>query len=1099
MFTLKKSALDPILVTENGRIRMAPRILTCGLERRGFGGWLQAVMLVCLLATATAFSQTANNGVILGTVKDKAGAVIPGATVTLSNELSGWRRSVVSDQSGTYQFLAVPAGRYDVKFEKPGFVAFDNQHISLNAGNSLQLNPILSVSSSKQTVTVQGGVVNRVDTVSASLENTISGVQVSNIPLTTRSFTQMMTLEPGVNSNEPQEPGFGSNTSVAFSFSGSQQSSNNYLVDGGRDLETYNGNNVGMVSLDAIAEMSIMRNDYSTVYGRDAGGIVNIITKSGTNHFHGSLFEYFRNDVLNARNYFATFRPVTRYNDFGGTLGGPLKKNKLFLFGSYEGRRIEQSTATRTTIVPTPDQIAGNFSGLPPITNPSTGLPFPNNQIPASLIDPNAQLLFQNYYAAPTPAFHQGALNFTASNPDGTTFNEELGRIDYDISSHLSFAGHYIYDGTTLNSPFGLFTSNAMPVTTATVEKENIYTANGTLTWTPASTFLNVTTDAFYRNSIAITNTDLASRFRVPGFNVQRVFNTVTDSSKLIPSISMAQGYAGIQILWPQNSHSSSNELRDDASWIRGRHVIKFGGEMDKENKTQDQSNANNNGTFTFTGEVTGNAIADMLLGDAFEYTESSTHISAPLDWTDWSLYAQDQFRVTPRLTIIPGMRWEYFPPEHDPTGHVSYFNPSLFNFSTAATVLPNGRIVPGTQNFGNGVVVAGPNNPYGNSLTNKTLDTLEPRVGFAYALTEDGRTEVRGGYGIFYDRWSQFASGTRSNYPFDQSVSIFNTDFTNPSGGNQAIFPATMTSLASPWNIPTTQKWSLDVQRQFPAQMLLDVAYVGTHGTHLIYAKNINQISPTLAVAQGKVSANSLVPYRGLGTINTFETGGNSSYNGLQLSMVRQWTSGLSFQVSYTYSKSMDDAVTPMNALALQMNEWALSSYDRKHVLVFNYVYSLPFFKNSPVWQRAALAGWQVSGITSFESGNPLTVLLSVDRAGIGATGQRPNQISKPQRLGGLREFFNTSAFALPAQGTFGDASRSVVRGPGIENFDISAGKDWDLPERTKLQFRAEFFNAFNHGQFNSVNTTFGSAAFGQVTGANDPRLIQLGLHLLF
>jgi hypothetical protein len=1068
--------------------------------KMGFDGWLQGLFLICLLATVTAFSQTANNGMILGSVQDTTGAVIPGATVTLSNEQSGWQRSVVSDQQGVYHFLAIPAGTYGVKFEKPGFNLFERQHIVLNAGNSLQINAALSVGASHQTVKVEGGVVNRVDTTSANLQNTISGVQLSNIPLSTRSWTQMMGLEPGVNSNEPQEPGFGSNTAVAYSFSGSQTSSNNYLVDGGRDLDPYNGNNVGMISMDAIAEMSIVRDDYTTVYGRDAGGLVNIITKSGTNQLHGSLFEYFRNNVLNARNYFASFRPATRYNDFGGTLGGPLKRNRLFLFGSYEGRRIEQSTSTRTALVPTPDQIAGNFSGLPPITDPSTGLPFPNNQIPAGMIDSNAQLFFQNYYAAPTPGFHQGALNFTASNPDGTTFNEELGRIDYAINPRLSFAAHYVYDGTVLNSPFGLFTSNTMPVTTATVEKENIYSANGTLTWTPTSTFLNVLTEAFFRNSAAIVNTDLASRFRVSGFNVQRVFSTVTDSSAFIPTISMAGGYAGIQILWPQNIHSSSNEIRDDVSWIRGHHIIKFGGEMDKENKTQTNSNANNNGTFTFTGGVTGNAIADMLLGDAYEYTESSNHIGDPLDWTDWSLYVQDQFRVTPRLTIDPGLRWEYFPPEHDPTGHLSYFNPSVFDPSTAATVSPNGRIVPGTQNFSDGVVVAGPGNPYGDSMTNKTLDTFEPRMGFAYALTKDSRTEARGGYGIFYDRWSQFASSARSNYPFDQSVSIFNTNFTNPSGGGTAaIFPITMTSFASPWNIPTTQKWSLDIQRQFPAQVLLDVGYAGSHGAHLLYAKNINQISPTLAVAQGTVSANSLVPYQGFGTINTYHTGGNSSYNGLQASVVRQWASGLSFQVAYTYSKSMDDAVTPMNALAPQMNEWALSTYDRKHVLVFNYVYSLPFFKSAAVWERAALAGWQVSGITSFESGNPLTVLLSVDRAGIGTTTQRPEQVGKPQRLGGLHDFFNTAAFGLPAQGTFGNASRSVVRGPGIEDFDISAGKDWGLPERATLQFRAQSFNVFNHGQFNSVGTTFGSATFGQVTGANDPRLIQLGLHLLF
>jgi outer membrane receptor protein involved in Fe transport len=267
-----------------------------------------------------------------------------------------------------------------------------------------------------------------VDTTTANVGNTVFSAQVENIPLNTRSFTQLMRIEPGVNSNQAQEPGFGSNTSVPFSFNGVGQSSNNFLVDGGRDIEPYNGNNLAVVSLDAISQISIQNNDFSTRYGRDAGGMVNMIIKSGTNQIHGSVFEYFRNNAMDARNFFATATPEDRYNDFGATLGGPIKKNKAFLFLSYEGRRIIESTGTRTAIVPTTAQINGDFSGLAPIMNPVTGSPFLNNQIRASTLDRNAALLLENYYAKPTPGFHEGALNFSASNPDGTTFDEYLGR-----------------------------------------------------------------------------------------------------------------------------------------------------------------------------------------------------------------------------------------------------------------------------------------------------------------------------------------------------------------------------------------------------------------------------------------------------------------------------------------------------------------------------------------------------------------------------------------------------------------------------------------------------------------------------------------------
>jgi hypothetical protein len=1065
------------------------------------GAWRLFVigaLALLLLAPANAPAQAANAGEILGIVKDPSGASIPGVTVTLVHESSGWRRVTQTNSGGNYHLLDIPSGVYSVLFEKTGFRSFSRTHVALSAGESLTVDASLPLGSVHQSVTIRGGVT-RVNTATANLGNTVFSTQVDNIPLVSRSFTQLMELEPGVNSDMPQAPGFGSNTLVSFSFNGVGESSNNYLVDGGRDIEPYNGNNLTIVSLDAVSEISIQNNDYSTQYGHDAGAISNVITKTGTNQIHGSLFEYFQNNAMDARNFFATSTPEDRYNDFGGSVV-PIKKNKAFLFLSYEGRRIIESTGTRTAIVPTTAQINGNFSGLAPITDPATGLPFPNNQVPPSMLNSNSQLLLENYYAKPTPGFHQGALNFTASNPDGTTFDEYLGRFDYDFSPKLSFAAHDIYDNTLLTSPFGLFTSNPMPNVDASTEREPIYSLNASLTWTPSPNFVNVLTTAYFHNTMGISTSPLGSRSRVSALDIPHIFNSHTDDSSLIPGINQAQDYAGIDFLWPENIYSWSYELLDNSNLIKGKHLIKFGGEVDDENKTQDNAGANNNGTFSFTGQYTGNALADMLVGDAFEYTESSTHIKAPLNWMDPSLYVQDQFHATERLTISPGLRWEYFPPETCAIGDCSIFLPSLRNPSKAATVLPNGQIVPGTENFGNGIAVTGVNDPYGRKATNSVLDTFQPRFGFAYVLTKDDKTVLRGGYGIYNDRWSQWVLNTYGNYPMDQSASIFNTNVSRPAVGVSEIFPAGVYSEASPWNIAAIQKWSLGVQRQLPKGVLFEADYVGTRGTDLIEATDQNQPHPDVAVAQGLRSANADVPYLGDSTIYSYYTNADSLYNALQVSVVRQWASGLSFQLSYTYSKSMDDDTTPIDSYAPLTAMYADSTWDRTHILVFNYVYALPFFRNSTGWRGEALGGWQVSGITTFQSGEPWTIYLPGDSAGIGITGQLPNLVEPIHRIGTMMaEWFNTSAFAVPALGTFGNAGRSLVRGPGENNWDIEVGKQWRFGESRTLVFDGEFFNAFNHTQWSGLDTTVGDPAFGQVTSALQPRIIQLGLHFRF
>ncbi len=1060
---------------------------------------IQRMLIVCCFLVTCASAQSISTGTFLGNVRDQTGASVPDARIRITSESTGFTRETVSGAEGAYRLLQIPVGTYRIEFEKPGFQKTVQSAVSISAGQSLRVDGELKVGAVSETVHVESSVA-QVDTASASVNSTIYGSQVQELALNTRSFTQLITLQPGVASNQAQQPGFGSNTSVPFSFNGGQQSSNNWLLDGGRNVDTYNGNNLTMVNLDAIAEVHIERNAYSAEFGRNSGAQVNVITRSGTNSYHGTAFEFFRNDHLDARNFFATTKPKNRYNNYGWTLGGPIKRDKLFFFLSNEYRRIIQTTGTRTAIVPTDAQMAGDFSSGRTIKDPLTNTPFAGNQIPSGRLDQNALALLKTYYARPIPGFRQGALNFSSSAPDGTRYRSALGRLDYNVTPNLSWFGRYNIDSTRLNSPFGLFANNAMPNVASSDQSHIMYTANSSVNWTVRPTLLNQITAAWYHGSMAISTMPSASRLRAPDFKVPRYFDTVTDSAGFIPSISMAQSYAGIAINWPQNISHYTFEVMDNVSWIFDKHVVKFGGAISHDSKRQNSSAINNNGTFAFNSSATNDALADLLTGSAFSYSETSDHRSGAAVFTDAALYVQDQYRVLPRLTVTAGVRWEFFQPERGNDGLISYFDPKRFDSADAATVLPNGEVVLGTENFGNGIVVAGAkDNPYGHATTNSRYNTFAPRVGFSYALTSDNRTVVRGGYGLFYDRWSQFVSSTRNNFPFNRSISIYNTSFSNPTGGTRRIFPSTIVTMTSPWDIPYMQKWSMDIQRQFRGDLVVMVGYVGSKGNHLIRTRDWNQPMPDARIAGGSVSANALRPFPGFAGITAYNTTANSTYHSLQSSVVRQFSRGFTVQGSYTWSKSIDDAVTPFDIYSSYRTIRGLSNFDRRHVFVASYVWEIPFASGMSGWQRKALHGWQVSGITNFQSGNPFSVGISPDRAGTGAGGQRAALLGPVTQAKEKLAWFSTSSFGLPALGTFGNSGRNILVGPGIHNWDLTFSKRTELAENVALQFRAEFFNIFNHTQWSGVGATLGSGTFGQVTGARDPRITQLGLRLTF
>jgi hypothetical protein len=1051
--------------------------------------------LFLLVVATLSFAQTMNTGAFLGNVTDPSGAAIAGAKVRLERIDPPLAREIFSDQRGEYMAQEVPPGEYRIVISAQGFEKTVRTGIAISPGQSLRVDQALKLGAITDTVTISEKV-STVETASPNVGSNIYADQVTELALNTRSFTQLLQLQPGVLSNQDQEQGFGSNTSVSVSFNGAPQGANNITLDGTRNLDPYNGNNPTMVNLDAIAEVRVERNAYSAEYGRNSGAQINVVTKGGSNSYHGSAFEFFRNDKLNARNFFAIARPKNRYNNFGWTVGGPVLKNKLFFFLSNEYRRIWQNTGVRTGQVLTDAELSGRFTGRT-IRDPLGGT-FSGGVIPASRLDPQAQILAQNFFPRPTPGFARGNLNYTSSEPDGTKYRSALIRLDYNVSSRVNFFARFNIDGTTLISPYGLFqTANVIPNVVGSVQSHIPKTVNATVNWIPATTVVNTLTVAQYHQSMAISTESTASRSRFPQLKIPRVFSTETDSSAYIPAIAIS-GLAGLSINWPQHISGYTSEVKDTVSWVHGRHNFKFGGALMRENKSQDNSAPNNNGTFSFSTTFSGYAPADFMLGKVYQYTENSAHVWGILRWTNYSAFAQHDWRATSRLNLSWGVRWELYPPETEEKNQLSYFLPSAFDQSKAAKMQTNGQIVPGTQNYGNGMIVAGtPQSPYGRAAINTTWNTIAPRGGFAWSLNRKGTRVLRGGGGIFHDRWSQYASATRTNWPFNQSIALFSTDLANPGGGQSVNFPFAVTSFASPWKVPTMLKWSLGFQQQLPLRIVLDSSYVGSRGLHLIYSENVNQPQPTLAVANQSVNVNAVRPYPGLSTITTYTTRADSVYHSLQLAGNRRFNNGFSLQVAYTFAKSIDNATTRSNIYFPLRYDRAISNFDRPNVFTSSYVYKLPWGRKLPAVPRAMLHGWQFSGITSLQSGNPFTV-SGADRAGTGA-GQRPNVNAPLTYPRTIMKWFDTTIFSNPPLGTFGTEGRNILRGPSFQNWDLSVSKVAKIRERFTLNVRGDMFNIWNHTQWLAVGSSLGSATFGQVTTARYPRYVQLSMRLSF
>ncbi|HEX3879041.1 MAG TPA: carboxypeptidase regulatory-like domain-containing protein [Bryobacteraceae bacterium] len=1089
------------------------------------------------LSLSWAMAQVTTNQEISGQITDSSGAAVQNALITVSNTATGLTRTAHTNESGNYVVANLPIGFYNVSAETQGFKKYTLNNIEVVVDAKVTANARLEVGAVTDSVTVQADA-QQVETATGEVGRLVTGEQASQLQLNGRNFPELLALVPGVSTTYAS--GFG--LFGGYGVTNSSQSAN-----GGRtDTFTWNldgvdnkdngggGNNFVNINPDALQEFKILTTNYSAEYGYSSGAVINLAIKSGTKQFHGVLYEYLRNNDIQARAFNALTIPELRYNNCGWNVGGPIfwpgkfnsSRDKLFFFIGQDFKRLRQG-ATNTWTVPTAANLTGNFSNLGagkyPI-DPTTGQAFPGGIIPSNEISQNSLRLLQNY---PAPNFNGSGGNYVFNTVAPLNTNQYIYKVDYNMSSKNQLNFHYARD----------YYTSQQNQTQLIEYNRNIPGTNAALQWTtvPNGTSVNVAQFSFSGNVILektgiVPNPLFIKDFTRAGegFTAPSIFSASPD----IPSISLS-GYTSLTATALNfNNFNRVFDWKDDFSKILGNHTLKFGILVMRSRKNQDNVPAIN-GTFAFSTSrtpSTGNVLADALLGNFYTYTEAGSFRQGWYRFTQVEPYVQDDWKVSGRLTVNLGLRWAYMQPQYSALNNTSAFLPQYFQTSQEPTLNPSTGAIVNPGNPYNGLVLGGSSFPaeakgrvpqstdpavqalfhnLPKGTANTDWNTWAPRLGFAYDLTGHQSTVLRGGFGVFYERVEgNYIFSAVNNPPFIQQQLIYNGNVENPVGGVAQNFPSTINnSHYLDMKTPRTLNWSLGIQQKLAKDMMLDVAYVGSSAANLSYQQDINQLLPGTLIANPSINVNALRPYLGYADIYEYNTGANLIYNSLQVQLKKNFRAGGLLSVSYTWSKARTDANSynyqPENSYNLR-GDWGNSSYNRNQVVVISYVYPLPFWKKGDEWYKKALGGWQVSGITMIQSGLPLNVTLASDIAGIGISGsQRPNLVGSA--TGGVNgtQFLNPAAFAVPAPGMFGNLGAFAIFGPHMNNWDASLQKAFPIHEQVSLAFRAEFYDFPNHLSYFGVNTGSFSAtppsSFGQITSATDPRTMQFALRLTF
>jgi hypothetical protein len=1062
-----------------------------------------------------------STGAITGTVTDASDAVVAGASVAVRDTGTGVERVTPTNPSGQYVAEALPIGVYEVTVTAPGFKKATRGGIRLNVADRLAINFRLAVGEVTETVevTAEAPVV---QTEKGDVSHVVSTRQITDLAVNGRTFLMLQQLVPGSSRMTGDEGGVGFNGLKGFAINGQRTSYSGLSLDGveNTDMGSQNGPLV-TPGMETIGEFKMQTSNYSAEYGTAGGVNVLVVTRTGTRDFHGAAYEYMRNDNFDARNFFAATRPKLRQHNFGYRIGGPViipglynkNRDKTFFFWAQEWKRRRTEQIFRAA-TPTPEMRAGNFAAEAarlgrPILDPETRQPFPDNRIPASRLNRNAQLLLE--HAFPMPNVATGFLNFLQNGRDAENFRQETLNVTHELSNSTKLMVRYIQDTWVNEKPGVLWSNQSFPTIASTVDvPARNFIAKMTNIIDP--TLLNEFSFSYGSNygpkeKRALT---LQGAFEEPeGLNIPRLFPRRSDRPNKIPNMVFTGGWGTIDTsYYPWWAHHNITTLTDILSKTVGSHSLRFGGTWQfSKTPVESQVNPADQGQFNFDGSFTNHPVADFLLGRGAQYQELDNLLAPSYDYPQLELFAQDTWKVSSRLTLNLGVRYFYIPHVHEADDLINNFVVARYDPAKAVTVLPNGTIAPGSGDVLNGI--AGVQDGLPRGLVENHPWTFAPRLGFAWDPTGQGRWSVRGGYGIGYYR----VAGNDTyrmvrNPPRSKLVSVFNPLLDNPGAGQAAADrPLSVNSLDPVYKIPMIQTYSIGVQRELLSNTAVDISYVGTRGTQLDRARDINQPMPAGGFNfDPRLNARSIPvelirPFPGYSVISQVETTASSTYHSLQVALKRRMSRGLLVEAAYTWSRTITDAngltEAPQDSYRAYL-ERGLASFDRPHMLIVNYIYELPFLRGNTGLAGKLLGGWQLSGITQFQSGTSRNLGLTGANIGLAT---RPDVVPGASDEGPktVQQWFNTAAFQAPAPGFFGNAGRNTIRGPGIHVWDLSIFKDFMIAESLRTQLRVESFNAFNHPNFDAVSTTFGSGNFGQVTSARAARVMQFGLKVEF
>jgi hypothetical protein len=1092
-----------------------------------------AVFVVCLVSLAPTFlflqkamAQAVAIAELDGHVVDSTGQFIPGAQIKVTETEKGQVHATASDSQGRYALPNLPVGHYQLEVISPGFKTYIQQGIVLQVGNNVEVNVTMQIGAVSESIEVTAAA-NMVETKDNSISQVIDQKRIADLPLNGRNPTQLITLT-GAGTTTPggdltgSKNIQGSNGSGTFSVAGGQANGINYLLDGGDNNDAFSNVNLPLPFPDALQEFSVQTNALPAQFGLHPGAIVNAVTKSGTNAFHGDVFEFLRNGAFNARQEGTLSRDTLKRSQFGGVLGGRIIRDKLFFFGGYQGTRQRSTPPTQISFIPNQTVLStGNFglyttpsaqggclsATTPQVLKSRSGAVFPGNDVPVSQFDPAAVLLATKYLPVSTDPCGQAKYGIPANNPD----DQWIGRVDYVLSDkHSMYGRYYLYDYTGQAT----FNGSNLLTTTAPGNQDRSQTATFGDTYSFSPTMLNSFHATFDRrrdnrgltpNMISPETLGIDINQLLPNFmqvSITNYFNVGCGTC--------AQGYFNV----------NNYQVSDDFTIIRGKHQLGFGVDVRRE-QLNIANNQQSNGQFNFNGNISGNALADFLLGYMSTYNQGNPNPNA-LRQTVFAAYAQDTYHVTSRLTLNLGVRWEPFLPPVDAFDRGGQFQLSGFLNNVHSTVYPN---APAGMFF----VDDKTQNRNGAALTRSHWLTTSPRVGLVWDPSGNGKQTIRTAFALMHDTAElYFPERLTTNPPYASSVTLNNVQFSNPwagqTGGNPfpgaAIFPLNGTYVNIPPNLNPTymMQWNLSYERQFSGNWLVTLNYLGNATRHIWGGRDINpaQYIPgnsTIANTNQRRLLNLLNPSQGkyYSSIVEADDGGVSSYNGLLVSVQHRFAQHFTLLSNYTWSHCVSDidfqgelAGTLYQSQNNRAGERGSCIYDHRSIFNTSLLAISGGFGTG--FLKTLTNNWQLAPIITASSGSPYTITDGADVSLTAGGNDRPNQVlaSVTPANQTIKSWLNQAAFAIQPAGTFGNVGRTSVNMPGSWNIDMSVSRIFKFTERFNLEARADGFNVLNHGNwmlFTAGTTTqsLTSSTFGQITMFSSPRIIQLALKINF